>query len=219
MESILKRALTTFLRTFFKHLYTTFAWAYDFVAWTTSMGQWRTWQSAALLDLPYGTVLELGHGPGHLLLRLSGLQPFVVGVDASKQMTRIASKRVRAHGNIASVVRARAQRLPLAGEIFFQVVSTFPSEFIFDPDTLAEIWRVLKPGGVAVVVGVAKITGKSIPDRIANWLYRVTGQSGEPGDGWEQPLRRLGFSVHLERVEQPRATVLRLMARKDESSS
>lgn len=178
------------------------------------MGQWRTWQSAALIDMPQGAVLELGHGPGHLLKELAQTQRMVVGVDISKQMTRIASKRLRNHSNIVNVVRACAQHLPFSDEAFSQVVSTFPSEFIFDPETHTEVWRVLKPGGVAVVVGVEKVTGKSIPDRFAAWLYRFTGQSGEPGTGWEQPLIKVGFSVHLERVKQPRAVVLRLIARK-----
>jgi ubiquinone/menaquinone biosynthesis C-methylase UbiE len=216
MESIGNRLILTFLRIFFKHLYTTFAWAYDLVAWTTSMGQWQTWQSAALLDLPEGAVLELGHGPGHLLLKLTRPHRLVVGMDASKQMTLIASKRLRNQNISASVVRARAQHLPISNEVFSQVVSTFPSEFIFDPETLAEVWRVLKPGGAAVVVGVEKITGKSIPDRIAAWLYRITGQFGKPGIGWKQLLKSYGFSAHLERVHQPRAVVLRFTARKDD---
>lgn len=218
MESVIRRFTRAFLRSFFKHLYTTFAWAYDFVAWFTSMGQWQTWQSAALKDLPPGDLVELGPGPGQLLLKLLRSERNVLGIDVSPQMARLATRRLKRFDLPLVVSIAKAQRLPLPSERFSSVISTFPSEYIFDPDTIAEVWRVLQPGGVLIIVGVSQITGKSIPDRFAAWLYRITGQSGEPGDEWISPFERQGFSTDLDRVRQPRAIVLRAVARKDEAS-
>jgi ubiquinone/menaquinone biosynthesis C-methylase UbiE len=214
MEPFPRRLLIAWLRLFFKHLYTTFAWTYDFVANVTSVGQWQNWQRAALIDLPEGELLEIGHGPGHMLLTLSQRDRRPIGLDASPQMARIASRRLRNHGQPLNLIQAIAQRLPFPGEYFMCVVSTFPSEYIFDPKTLAEVTRVLQPGGVLIVVGVVKIIGRSIPDRFAAWLYRVTGQAGELSENWAEPLERHGLSARLARIQQPRAEVLRVVATK-----
>lgn len=202
------------LRFFFKHLYTTFAWAYDLVAWTTSMGQWKTWQSVVYHDGLQSPILELGHGPGHLLLDFRRAGYHAVAIDASNQMTQIAARRLQREGFQPTITRARAQSLPLPVDTFANVISTFPSEYILERDTLNEIWRVLQPGGELIVIGVESITGRGLQDRLANWLYRFTGQAGEPGDYWTQPLEEVGFVPKLERVRQPRANVLRFRAKK-----
>ncbi|HEY71426.1 MAG TPA: class I SAM-dependent methyltransferase [Anaerolineae bacterium] len=209
------KLLSTFLRFFFRHLYTTFAWAYDLVAMTTSMGQWGTWQTAALDVLPHqGRVLEVGHGPGHLLKHraLEGCIDF--GVDVSTQMGRIAYKRMRVAGFQPHLVRAQAQALPFASASFQAIYATFPSEFILAPETLASFQRVLRSDGSLVVVPMARITGRSLPDRWAAWLYSITGQSRDIGTGWKKLLQDSGFHGTLERVQQPRAEVYRLIATK-----
>jgi ubiquinone/menaquinone biosynthesis C-methylase UbiE len=207
--------LSAFLRFFFHHLYTTFAWAYDIVAMMTSMGQWGTWQTAALDVLPnQGQVLEVGHGPGHLLKRRALEGRFDFGIDASPQMMRIAYKRLRAAGFQPLLVRAQAQALPFASASFQAIYATFPSEFILAPETLASFHRVLRTDGSLVVIPMSRITGQSLPDRFAAWLYNVTGQSREIGTGWKTHLQESGFQGTLERVQQPRAEVYRLIATK-----
>jgi ubiquinone/menaquinone biosynthesis C-methylase UbiE len=214
MAPLTRKILIAFMRFFFKHLYTTLAWAYDFVAWASSMGQWRTWLSVAIQDLPQGDLIELGPGPGHLLLQLAEIGRNVIGVEVSPQMIRMAAGRLQKHDFPLRLVRAQAQRLPLPTDAFGSVVSSFPSEYIFDPLTLSEAHRVLRPGGSWIIVGVARITGRSLPDRFAAWLYRFTGQSGEPQTGWDDALRAVGFDARLERVQLPRAEVLRVVAAK-----
>lgn len=214
MEPTAGKILKNLLRLFFKHLYTKFAWAYDLVAWTTSMGQWKTWQSAAIEVLPNGDLLEVGHGPGHLLLTLAQHERKIIGVDSSIQMGRITARRLRQNGYRPNVIRSLVQHLPLPSGHFSCVLSTFPSEYIFDPDTLSEVRRILRSGGVFIIVCTVHITGRSIPDRFAAWLYRITGQTGEPGDDWSEPLKRMGFHSRLDYVQQERAVVLRIVARK-----
>ena len=207
--------LSSFLRIFFHHLYTTFAWAYDLVAAITSMGQWGAWQRVALDSLPSAArVLEVGHGPGHLLKRraLQGHSDF--GIDASPQMSRLAARRLRRAGFAPMLVRAQAQALPFASESFRAIYATFPSEFIVAPQALASLRRVLEQEGSIVVVPTAHITGSSLLYRFAFWLYKVTGQSADFGSGWEGFLEKAGFSAKLERVKIPRAVVHRIVAKK-----
>lgn len=204
-----------FMRFFFKHLYTTIAWSYDFIAWTTSMGQWRTWQQAALIEFLPGKLLEIGHGPGHMLLDLKKQGRRVTGVDASRQMTGMASKRLQKNGHKISIARARAQNLPFPTGAFSGVIATFPSEYILDGETLRSVHRVLQPEGTLVVIGLARITGSSVYDRLAAWLFRITGQADHPQEAyhhWIEQMERLSFTARFETVEQPRAQVLRLTA-------
>ncbi len=214
MEPHSQKLLRAVLRLFFEKLYTTFAWTYDLVAWMSSMGQWRDWQLAALKDLPEGDILEIGHGTGHLLLRLVRLGRNVLGIDPSTQMTRIAARRLQRSGYPYLVIQSKAQRLPLPKGRFSIILSTFPSAYILDPDTLSEAYRVLQPEGVFVIIGSVRIIGGGLHDRFAAWLYRILGQTSEYMEGWDQGFLNQGFTTHLEEINQRRAIVFRVVAKK-----
>jgi ubiquinone/menaquinone biosynthesis C-methylase UbiE len=213
--------LGRFLGWFFRHLYTTVAWSYDIVAWLVSIGQWRSWQQAGLDALPPGSTLEIGHGPGHLLLALARRGKPYVGLDASPQMGRLAQRRLRKHDLRAPLILGRAQALPFVGRAFGSVLLTFPSEYIFELESLHEITRVLAPGGNLVVVLFSRIHGRSWYDRVAAWLFRITGQSGErdfqlPRTTYQR-LMELGLQARLATIQQPRAEVTMLLAVKESS--
>jgi ubiquinone/menaquinone biosynthesis C-methylase UbiE len=208
MEKRFPRLVIGIFRFFFKHLYTTFAWAYDWVAWISSMGQWRRWQSVAVRRYPPGRVLELGHGPGHVLIDLSRLGNAPYGLDPSPQMSAIAARRLRLQSCALNLVRGRAESLPFKPGSFRTIIATFPSEYIFEESTLSEISRVLPEGGELIVVGVASITGRALYDRFASWLYRITGQSGEPEPAWIVPFKTKSLHPWIEIVEQSRARVV-----------
>ena len=202
------RALLTL---FFRYLYTTLAWSYDAVAWLSSMGQWRIWQTA-VLNTYRGPVLELGHGPGHVLLDLEAAGNQVIGIDSSLQMSAMANRRRRRTGASFVLVQARAQQLPFNAEYFSAVIATFPTEYILADETLNECFRVLTAGGELIIIGLHEITGMGVFDRFADWLFRLTGQSGEADPRWQTPFENAGFKVTLESVDQPRARIHRLRA-------
>lgn len=214
MEHRLRSLIQHFLTIFFRYLYTDLAAFYDAVAWSSSMGQWRQWQSAAMINFEEGAILELGHGPGHVQLDLHRLSHSTYGLDPSTQMNRMARRRLHRAGYTANIIRGKAQGLPFAAQSFRSVVSTFPSEYIVDSDTLQEVWRVLSPGGILIIVGVIEITGKSLPDRFARWLYNITGQSGSIPGNWEGYFLNHGFDPKLEEVKMPRSRVSRVIARR-----
>jgi ubiquinone/menaquinone biosynthesis C-methylase UbiE len=87
-------------------------------------------------------ILELAHGPGHLLaaLKQAGYEP--VGIDLSPRMGRQAARRLRRAGLDAPLVRCRAEALPFRSGVFDAAVATFPTNFILDPLTLRDIARV-----------------------------------------------------------------------------
>lgn len=214
MWKIASKLFSSFLRFFFRHLYTTLAWAYDFVAWSTSMGQWRKWQSVAAPSSQIGDLLELGPGPGHLLADLTQSGHRSVGLDSSTQMLKLAQRNLVHRGIAPLLTQGRAQALPFQANHFSGIIATFPSEYIVDLATLMEAFRVLQPNGELVIVGLVQITGDSLADRFASWLYRFTGQASEPREEWKKPLQEAGFLPRFEIIEQERARVLRVVGLK-----
>ena len=217
-SQILFGVLQHLVRLALELLYTRFAWAYDAVAWAVSFGRWRAWQQVGVRALPVGRVLELGHGPGHLLQqRLLTGQP-TIGLDRSPQMGRLARRRLRRAHFEPPLVRAEAQAMPFAAESCAAILATFPTEYILDPRTLDESRRVLRPGGRLIVVAGVRITPNNLPDRLLQLLYRITGESPPPSDAWRLPTEVEGFHLQVESVEAPGARVFLLTAERDRQS-
>ena len=118
-------------------------------------GQWRTWQRLVIPGLAGRDVLEVGCGIGTLLVDMAAAGYTSTAIDRSPQMVAATRDRLRSHriplAN-ASVRQADVRALPFTDAAFDSVVSTFPTDYIADPKVIAEIARVLRPGGRFVVV-------------------------------------------------------------------
>jgi ubiquinone/menaquinone biosynthesis C-methylase UbiE len=157
-------------------LYNQLAFLYDGVAWGVSLGQWANWRQSALQFLKSGPTLELAYGTGGLFttMALNGLHP--IGVDLSPFMARIAANRLRQRHLPLSIARAEAQILPFPAGHFSNALATFPTNYIFEAETLAEIRRVLAEDGRLIVVMQGRLNGSRWANAFIEWLYRVTGQ-------------------------------------------
>lgn len=199
----------------FRLLYNELAFTYDLVSTIVSLGAWRCWQRAALKHLPAtGRLLELAHGTGNLQLDLwaNGFRP--VGYDLSPYMGRIARRKLHRDNRAALLAQGRAQSLPFASGAFAAVVSTFPTNFIIDPRTLDEVYRVLEPDGLFVIVPNGILTGGGLVEHGLEWLYRVTGQREQPQFDFEGLFAAHGFSAVVVQERCPRSLAQVIVARK-----
>lgn len=106
-------------------------------------------QREKVVPLASGDVLEVGIGTGLNVPFYNKAQVRrIVGVDPALQMHRLALKRIRSAGLSVELVGLSAERLALPDAAFDSVVCTYTLCSIPEPvAALAEIRRVLKPGG------------------------------------------------------------------------
>ncbi len=207
-------------------LYYPLAFTYDLVATVVSVGQWWDWQAQALnyVDEYEGPVLEVGHGTGHLLAKLHkrGNQP--IGIDLSPNMGRLARRWLRKQ-NVATVplTQGSVMALPFANASFPTIISTFPTSYIIEPETLSEFQRVLQTHGKVIIVPNATLDPNGVIANFMRWLFRITGQApseSQPApEAWftklTSKLEQAGFETECEAVKLSRSTVFMVIATLD----
>jgi ubiquinone/menaquinone biosynthesis C-methylase UbiE len=98
-------------------------------------------------------VLEVAPGPGHLAIEIARLGRFrVTGVDVSRSFVEIASTSARRAGVSVDFRHGDASDLPFPGECFDLIVCQAAFKNFAEPvRALDEMYRVLRPGGTAVI--------------------------------------------------------------------
>jgi demethylmenaquinone methyltransferase / 2-methoxy-6-polyprenyl-1,4-benzoquinol methylase len=142
---------------------------YDRMGALLSFGQDRRWRRFLVSRLPEGSavVLDVATGTGLVAreLRQTRRADRVVAIDQSEPMLRAGS-----FDPSTDLVLARAERLPFADAAFDGLTVTYLLRYVDDPaETLRELARVLRPGGV-----VASLEFGVPPEPLwdgAWWLY------------------------------------------------
>jgi ubiquinone/menaquinone biosynthesis C-methylase UbiE len=141
---------------------------------------------------PTRPVLEVGVGTGVVAMGLAELGHHVVGIDLSLPMLEAAERRIG-----PKVIRGDARRLPFADGSFDQAYSVWVLHVVGDvKGVLAEVARVLRPGGKYLVVPAvgerpADPVGQPIwdmqrsldPEGIRRGPSRAPGGGGRPSRG------------------------------------
>ena len=106
-------------------------------------------QRAKVVPQASGKVLEIGVGTGLNLAHYdAGKLEELWGLDPAAQMHRLAKKRMRRAGLDVKLLEVAAEEIPAPSGSFDSVVCTYTLCTIENPQqALAEIRRVLKPGG------------------------------------------------------------------------
>jgi demethylmenaquinone methyltransferase / 2-methoxy-6-polyprenyl-1,4-benzoquinol methylase len=197
---------------------------YDRLAEILSFGQNGRWRSAMVgCVLPAdGVILDVASGTAGVALQLAappapngtrrgaqdeaGGGARVVGVDLTEEMLREGHRRVAAAGmaNRVGLVAGRAEQLPFPDGYFDALTFTYLLRYVQDPQaTLAELARVLKPGGAMASLEFCVPSGTLW--RPAWWAYtRLALPAGGfllGGPEWFRVGRFLGpnISAHYRR--------------------
>lgn len=142
-------------------------------------------------------ILDLGCGDGQLTQSIAATGANVIGVDSSAQMVAAA----RARGVAADV--GQAESLPYPDQVFDAVFSNAALHWIREQDDmLAQVWRVLRPGGrfVAEMGGHGNIAAirVALAAVLARHGYSNLGERGNyypTAKDYAQRLERHGFTV------------------------
>lgn len=112
-----------------------------------------------------GSLLDVGTGPGWLLLKIHQKAPQMrlVGIDCSDAMVTVAKKNLAAIADGTEIRRGDAANLQFPEKSFDIVVSTASLHHWKEPIVgINEIYRVLKDGCVALIYDVVKDIPESI---------------------------------------------------------
>lgn len=114
-----------------------------------------------------GNVLDIGTGPGWLLIKLSQKSQTLrlTGLDTSSSMVAKARENLAAAGlsEAIDVKEGNVDHMPFANDSFDTVVSTGSIHHWKHPTTgLNDVFRVLKPGGYALMYDLVSNTPPSI---------------------------------------------------------
>ncbi len=132
---------------------------YDRVGAVLSFGQDPRWRRFLVSCVPDdgGRVLDVATGTGLVAARLRDRAHAVVGIDQSAGMLAIARERL---GAAVELVEGPAEQLPFDDRSFDHLTFTYLLRYVDDPGaTLAELARVVRPGGTIAMLEFAVPTG------------------------------------------------------------
>lgn len=138
--------------------FNTIARTYDRLNHVMTLGLDRCWRRRAVCGLQ-GNVLDVACGTGDMALLLAERGATVTGVDISEEMLDIARFKVQG----SRLMVADAEHLPFEDNSFDAVTCAFGvRNFVHLEQGLSEMLRVIKPGGVMVILELATPDSKLI---------------------------------------------------------
>jgi len=197
-----------------KQLFAGIAPEYDWMGALLSFGQdprWRRFLASRVNAIPGSWVLDVATGTGLVARELAQRHNVrIVGVDQSGPMVHRGMQAVRAEGldGRISFVLGQAERLPFPDRYFDCVSVGFGLRNMTRKEAaLAEMARVLKPGGRLVVLEFSKVW-KPLEPAYDLYSFKVLPWLGERVAGDSEAYRYLAESIRVHPDQAALAAML-----------
>jgi ubiquinone/menaquinone biosynthesis C-methylase UbiE len=120
---------------------------------------WRRQAEETVADLPLGArVLEVAPGPGYFAIELARTgKVTMTGLDISETFVEIARSNAQRAGVVVDFQQGDASNMPFPDQLFhFVVCQAAFKNFSRPAEAIAEMHRVLRPGGMASIQDLDK---------------------------------------------------------------
>lgn len=149
---------------------------YDFLNHFLSIGIDKLWRKKAIKILSAykpQTILDVATGTGDFAIEATKLNPSkIVGFDLSEQMLNVGRTKVKRLGldQLISFQKGDSESMPFTNGQFDSIIVAFGVRNFENLEAgLKEFYRVLKPGGVVVILEFSK--PKYFPMKQLYWIY------------------------------------------------
>ncbi len=185
-------------------VFTAIARRYDLMNTLLSFNRDKYWRRCAVARTGLaagGRALDVCCGTGRLTLELAkaaGDNGYVVGLDFCRAMLDIAAADIAAspYGATIELVEGNAMALPFAADSFDCAVTGFALRNVPDiAAVLAEMRRVVKPGGTVVSLELAKPSAPVFKQLYYLYFERLLPLLGKAGSGTDGPYSWLPESL------------------------
>jgi demethylmenaquinone methyltransferase / 2-methoxy-6-polyprenyl-1,4-benzoquinol methylase len=182
---------------------------YDRMGAALSFGQDPLWRRFLVTRLPpEGHVLDVATGTGLVAAQLLRRGHRVTGLDQSAEMLSIANRRF---DGAVELVKASADSVPFPDRSFDHLTFTYLLRYVDDPGaTLAELARVVRPGGVVASLefGVPRGPARPLWDAYVAGVLPLVGRVVQRG--WAEVGDFLGNSIRTFWASYPQERQLEL---------
>jgi demethylmenaquinone methyltransferase/2-methoxy-6-polyprenyl-1,4-benzoquinol methylase len=159
---------------------------YDFLNRMMSLGidiQWRKKVIKRLQAARKGQFLDVATGTADLAIMLASLQPKkVIGIDISQQMLNKGDEKIIEANvqDIVSLQKADSENLPFADNTFDAATVSFGARNFENLDKgLGEMYRVLSPGGILIILEFSKVKVFPLKQLFAFYFRYITPTIGK----------------------------------------
>ena len=151
-------------RAVIESMFNSIAWRYDFLNHFLSFGIDRLWRRRAIniISKSYKSpcILDVATGTGDLALAAMRLKPErITGIDISENMLEIGKKKIEMRGLSEKIelLHADSEKIPFGDDVFDVAMVAFGVRNFADPlKGLSEMYRVVRPGGLIMVLEFSK---------------------------------------------------------------
>ena len=176
---------------------------YDVMNDLMSLGLHRAWKAYTVLvaDIrPGQRVLDIAGGTGDLaqaFARKVGAEGLVVHTDSNASMLSVGRDRLLDAGLVLPTVVCDAEKLPFEAESFDRVSVSFGLRNMTHKDqALAEMQRVLKPGGKLLVLEFSRVA-RPLEKAYEWYSFNILPRLGRLVAGDEASYRYLAESIRM----------------------